>query len=217
MVDRLSELNPLVRQSRPVRIHLTADVSDTALLGAGTQVWHDAQIREFAILGKNCILGKGVYIDFGVSIGDNVKIQNRASIYHGTTLRDGVFVGPHVVFANDRIPRAITADGSLKTEADWEVGEILVERGASIGAASVILPGVTIGEFALVGAGSIVTKSVPPYTTVMGNPARIAGYICACGYQLKVEGNSASCHQCGKIYDAKMQPDRTVCITLARS
>src|SRR5215217_3679629 len=132
-----------------IYIHPTADVSPKAILGEGTRVWHEVQIREGAVLGRNCIVGKGVYIDFGVQIGDNVKIQNRSSVYHGTTLEDGVFVGPHVIFTNDKLPRAITPDGTLKSDDDWEVGPIRVCYGASLGAGAIILPGVTIGRWAL--------------------------------------------------------------------
>src|SRR5436853_1066611 len=113
-------------------IHPTADVSPKATLGEGTKVWHQAQVREGAVLGHNCIVGKGAYIDFGVQIGDNVKIQNRASVYHGVTLEDGVFVGPHVIFTNDRRPRAVNPDESIKSDSDWVVGPIHVGRGAAI-------------------------------------------------------------------------------------
>src|SRR5512133_3288475 len=117
-----------------VYIHPSADVSPRATLGAGTKVWHQAQVREGAVLGRNCILGKGAYVDFDVQIGDNVKIQNRASVYHGVTLENGVFVGPHVIFTNDRRPRAINPDGSLKSDADWVVGATRVCYGAAVGA-----------------------------------------------------------------------------------
>lgn len=184
-----------------VRIHPTADVAGTAEIGAGTQIWHEAQIREGAVLGAGCIVGKGVYIDFGVRIGGNVKIQNRASIYHGVTLEDGVFVGPHVVFTNDKRPRAINPDGSLKTDADWVVGTTRVCYGAALGAGAIILPDVTIGRFALVGAGAVVTRDVPNYGLVLGNPARLMGYVCPCGAPLPAgaaPGQTVTCPQCGR-------------------
>lgn len=159
------------------RIHPSAFVSPDAELGAGSQIWHGAQVRERARLGEQCIVGKDVYIDFEVRVGARVKIQNRCSLYHGLTVEDGVFIGPHVCFTNDRAPRAINPDGSLKGAADWEVAPTLVRYGASIGAGSVILPGVTIGRFALVGAGSVVTRDVPDFGLVMGNPARLVGYV----------------------------------------
>ena len=166
-------------------IHPSAEVSPQAQIGEGTKIWHQAQVREGAKIGNNCIIGKNVYIDFDVAIGDNVKIQNNASIYHGVTIEDGVFIGPHACLLNDKIPRAITPSGELKRDADWEVGKILVKYGASIGAGAVILPNVTIGRFAMVGAGAVVTKDVPDQRLVVGNPARMVGYVCRCGRNLK--------------------------------
>lgn len=183
-----------------VRIHPTADVSDAAIIGEGTSIWHECQVRERAHIGSGCILGKGVYVDFDVVIGDNCKLQNRASVYHGTSLGEGVFVGPHVVFTNDKLPRAINPDGSRKSHDDWEVGPIHVGTGASIGASSVILPGVTIGTFALVGSGSVVTRDVPDYGIVVGNPARCIGYACACGHRLQETETMYECGHCGRLY-----------------
>lgn len=157
--------------------HLTAEVSDKAKIGKGTKVWNYVQIRENAQIGENCVISKGVYIDFDVKIGNNVKIQNGVDVYHGVTVEDGVFLGPHVCFTNDKNPRAIDGNGNLKGNDDWEVGKILIKKGASIGAASVILPNVTIGEYALVGAGSVVTKDVPDFALIFGNPARIQGKV----------------------------------------
>ncbi len=165
-------------------IHPTADVAPNAQIGDGTRIWHHAQVREGARLGRNCIVGKGVYVDFGVSIGNNVKIQNGAFIYHGVTIEDGVFIGPRACLANDKLPRAINPDGSLKQDADWEVGHILVCYGASIGAGAIVLPDVTIGRFAMVGAGALVTKDVPGHGLVVGVPARLVGYVCECGRRL---------------------------------
>lgn len=166
-------------------IHPTADVAAGASIGEGTRVWNQAQIREDARIGSECILSKNVYIDFGVQIGNRVKIQNNVSVYHGVTVEDGVFIGPHVCFCNDTLPRAITPEGALKGQEDWEVGRVLVRTGASIGAGSIILPNVTIGAFALVGAGSVVTRSVPDQALVFGNPARLHGYVCRCARKLE--------------------------------
>ena len=169
-------------------IHPTAEVSPKAQIGEGTRIWHHAQVREGAKIGRNCIIGKNVYIDFDVTIGDNVKIQNNASVYHGATVEDGVFIGPHACLTNDKIPRAITPTGQLKGSQDWEVGRILVKYGASIGAGAVILPNVTIGRFAMVGAGAVVTRDVPDHGLVVGNPARLVGYVCRCGRRLQPQG-----------------------------
>lgn len=181
--------------------HPTANVSTLAEIGTNTKIWHEAQIREGVSIGQNCIIGKGVYIDFDVSIGNNVKIQNRACIYHGCSVADGVFIGPHVVFTNDRFPRAINADNSLKIDTEWEVGKTIVEYGASLGAGTVVLPGVVIGRFSLVGAGSIVTKNVPNYGLVMGNPARLAGYACICARRLEPFDRGWKCSFCQKYYE----------------
>jgi UDP-2-acetamido-3-amino-2,3-dideoxy-glucuronate N-acetyltransferase len=167
-----------------IRIHPTAEVSQAALIGDGTSIWHQCQIREDARIGARCILGRGVYIDAGVTIGNNVKIQNYVSIYHGVTIEDGVFIGPHVCFTNDLRPRAINSDGSLKAADDWVLSLTLIKYGASLGANSTIRCGVTIGEWAMVGSGSVVTKDVPAYGLVVGNPAKLRGYICHCGEKL---------------------------------
>ena len=167
-----------------VRIHPTAEVSDKANIGEGTSIWHQCQIREDAQIGSRCIFGKGVYVDFGVHIGDNVKVQNYVSIYHGVEIEDGVFIGPHVCFTNDNLPRAINPDGSLKAADDWELGRTLIKRGAALGANSTILPKVVVGEWALVGGGAVVTKDVPAHGIVAGNPARLMGFACACGGRL---------------------------------
>ena len=188
-------------QHEPPFIHPTADVSPQAAIGPGTRIWHQAQVRERVKLGANCIVGKGVYIDFDVTIGDNVKIQNGAYVYHGATVEDGVFLGPSVILTNDKLPRAINPDGSLKTDADWEVSPTLIRRGASIGAGAVILPGVTIGEFAMVGAGTLVTRDVPHHGLVYGTPARLHGYACRCGRPLTQQKSQQwKCEVCNELY-----------------
>ncbi len=172
----------------PVRIHPTAEISPQASLGEGTSIWHQAQVREGARLGKNCIIGKGVYIDAGVTIGDNVKIQNYASVFHGVTLEDGTFIGPHVCFTNDLKPRSVNPDGSLKSADDWVLGETRVRQGAALGANSTIVCGITIGVWAMIGAGSVVTRDVPDYGLAWGNPARLHGFVCPCGSKLERVG-----------------------------
>jgi UDP-2-acetamido-3-amino-2,3-dideoxy-glucuronate N-acetyltransferase len=190
-------------------IHPTADVSPTAEIGHGTRIWHQAQVRENARIGANCIVGKGAYIDFGVQIGDNVKIQNGVFVYHGVTIEEGVFVGPRVCFTNDMFPRAINPDGGLKTDADWEVGTTLVRYGASLGAGAIVLPNVTIGRFALVGAGAVVTKDVPDHGLVLGNPARLVGFVCGCGRRLRERERRANlrimvCPVCESSYELEV-------------
>jgi acetyltransferase-like isoleucine patch superfamily enzyme len=146
-------------------------------------------------------VGKGAYIDLDVTLGDNVKVQNGVYVYHGVTVEDGVFLGPGVILTNDKLPRAINPDGSLKSDADWEVSPTLIKRGASIGAGAVVLPGVTVGEFAMVGAGAVVTRDVPAHVLVYGNPARSQGYVCCCGQPLRVQdGGQWKCEVCDELY-----------------
>ena len=169
--------------------HPTADVSPDASIGEGTKIWQHCQIRERASIGKNCVISKGVYIDSGVVIGNNVKIQNGISIYNGVTLEDGVFCGPHSVFTNDAQPRGINPDGTLKSSADWVVSTTIVRMGAALGAHATVVCGLTIGRWAMVGAGAVVTRDVPDFALVFGNPARIHGFVCPCGERLvKAQG-----------------------------
>lgn len=193
-----------------IRIHPTADVAPTAEIGDDTQIWHQAQVREHASIGRRCIIGKGVYIDFDVHIGDNCKLQNGAFIYHGATLADGVFIGPGAILTNDRQPRAINPDGSLKGEDDWQVGPITVGYGASIGAGSILLPDVTIGRFAMIAAGAVVTRNVPDHGLVAGVPARLVGYVCSCGARLTTgidDGRfTGGCGNCARIIDLAPAP-----------
>jgi acetyltransferase-like isoleucine patch superfamily enzyme len=178
-------------------VHPSAIVSADARLGAGTRVWHHAQVREGAVVGRECILGKDVYIDAGVRLGDRVKVQNGALVYHGATVEDGVFIGPRAVLTNDRHPRAITPDGRLKDAADWAVGEVRVCYGAAVGAGAIVLPGVRIGRWALVAAGAVVGADVPDHGLVAGVPARLLGWACPCGRRLRAEGERLVCPGCG--------------------
>jgi acetyltransferase-like isoleucine patch superfamily enzyme len=170
-----------------VRIHPSSIVSDKAEIGDGTQVWLFCQIRENAKIGRGCIFGKGVYVDNDVIIGDHVKIQNNVSVYVGVAIDDGVFVGPHVCFTNDKVPRAVNADMSLKGVDDWHVTKTHVKSGAALGANSTIVCGVTVGRWAMVAAGSVVTKDVPDHALVVGNPARFVAWVCACGARVDIE------------------------------
>jgi UDP-2-acetamido-3-amino-2,3-dideoxy-glucuronate N-acetyltransferase len=189
-----------------VSIHPTAEVSADARIGAGTRIWSQAQVREGAVVGAECILGKGSYLDFQVSIGDRCKLQNGVFVFHGFNLQDGVFLGPGVMLLNDHEPRAINPDGTLKTAEDWVASKGLIEHGASVGGGAVALPGIRIGRYALVGAGAVVTRDVPPHGIVYGNPARLHGFACQCGHSLGpsiAEGIGtadvdASCGACGR-------------------
>lgn len=185
-----------------IRIHQTAEVAESARIGEGSSIWHHSQIRPGVNIGENCILGKGVYVDAGVCIGNNVKIQNYVSVYHGVSVEDGVFIGPHVCFTNDLRPRAINPDGTPKGADDWIVSETLIQQGAALGANSTIRCGITVGKWAMVGSGSVVTHDVPAYGLVFGNPARLRGFVCPCGGNLVKETQldgvvQATCPDCG--------------------
>jgi UDP-2-acetamido-3-amino-2,3-dideoxy-glucuronate N-acetyltransferase len=185
-----------------VRIHPTAEVSAEAVIGPGTSIWHQAQVRERARVGAGCVIGKNVYIDFEVEIGDHVKIQNNVSLFHGVQIDDGVFIGPHVCFTNDLLPRAVNRDGSPKAADDWQVSRTHVRHGAALGANATVLPGVSIGRWALVGAGSVVTGDVGDHELVVGNPARRVGSVCPCGQPLRdaPDGTpyAGPCTRCGE-------------------
>lgn len=188
----------------PVTIHPTAEVSEKATIGENTRIWHHAQVRPGARIGKNCNIGKGVYIDSDVPIGDNVKIQNYVSVYHGVRIEDGVFIGPHVCFTNDLHPRAVNEDGSPKAVDDWILSQTLIRKGAALGANSTIRCGITIGEWAMVGSGSVVTRDVPAHGLVFGNPAKLHGFVCTCGEKVdfsEKEGASivTICPKCHRI------------------
>jgi len=166
-------------------VHPTAMVEDRVEIGAGTKIWHYAQIRHDTKIGQNCVIANSVFIDFASEIGDNVKIQNHAIVYHKAIIGDGVFIGPNVCFTNDNNPRAINPDGSIKGADDWEVSTIKIGKGAAIGAHSVITPGITIGQFAMAGSGSVISRDVPDFALVYGNPARIRAFVCKCGKKIK--------------------------------
>lgn len=170
-------------------VHESAYVEDGASIGAGTKVWHHGHIRTGAVVGEGCVLGKNVFVDGGAVVGDRCKIQNNVSVYSGVTVEDEVFVGPSAVFTNDLFPRA--------TNADWQVVPTVVRRGASIGANATIVCGTEVGGWALVAAGSVVTRSVEAHALVAGNPARRLGWVCRCGTVVSREAARPDSLWCG--------------------
>lgn len=182
--------------SKPPYVNQYAVVDDNVELGEGTKVWHFSHVQSGSKIGKNCVLGQNVNIGNNVTIGNNVKIQNNVSVYEGVTLEDYVFCGPSMVFTNIMDPRSkypqVGAQFYLKT---------LVKEGASLGANSTIVCGHNVGRFAFVGAGSVVTKDIPDFALVVGNPARIVGWVSEAGKKLKFDENGfAHCEKSGKKY-----------------
>jgi UDP-2-acetamido-3-amino-2,3-dideoxy-glucuronate N-acetyltransferase len=179
----------------------SADVDERANLGAGTRVWHLAQIREHARLGQGCVIGRGAYVGPGVVIGDNVKLQNYALVYEPARLEDAVFIGPAAVLTNDRYPRSTDVTGRPKQHADWDAHGVVVRTGASIGARAVIVAGVEIGRWALVAAGAVVTRDVPEFALVAGVPARRIGWVGRAGVSLSPDGDSQwRCPKTGEVF-----------------
>lgn len=177
-----------------VFVHELAFVENDVELGDGTKIWHFAQVRTGAKLGKDVIVGKSSFIDTGVVIGNNVKIQNLVSVYNGVTIGDNVFVGPHVAFTNDMFPRA---------EGDWQIVKTHIDDGASIGANSTIVCGNNIGSYALIAAGSVVIRPVPPHALIAGNPGNLKGWVCFCAHKIAErdlsKGNhTIICSHCGR-------------------
>ncbi|GGA71486.1 acetylglucosamine-1-phosphate uridylyltransferase [Pseudoclavibacter endophyticus] len=171
-----------------VRIVETADVAPDARIGDGSSIWHLAQVREGAVLGRNTIVGRGAYIGTGVHVGDNSKIQNYALVYEPAHLAEGVFIGPSVVLTNDEFPRAINPDGTPKNAEDWQAVGVRVERGASIGARATLVAPLTVGRWSMVGAGAVVVKDVPDFALVVGVPAKRIGWVGKSGVSLVDEG-----------------------------
>lgn len=184
--------------------HPTAIIDDGAKIGQGTKIWHWVHVSSTATIGENCVLGQNVFIGSQVVIGNQVKIQNNVSVYEGVILEDDVFCGPSMVFTNVINPRSFI-------ERKQEFRKTLVKRGATLGANATIICGHTIGCYALIGAGSVVTKDVPDYALMVGNPAKLVGRVCHCGARLKLTASSrnmkefspsmaAVCNDCGKSY-----------------
>ena len=161
-------------------VHESSYVDENVLIGEGTKIWHFSHIQSGAIIGENCSLGQNVNVGNNVRIGNNVKIQNNVSIYEGVELEDYVFCGPSIVFTNIKLPRS-----EFPQHGTEFYMKTLVKKSASIGANATILCGVTIGEYALIGSGAVVTKDVPPFSLVVGNPAKIVGQVDKKGTRIK--------------------------------
>lgn len=175
-------------------VHPSAYIDPGAAIGEGTRIWHFCHVMEKAVIGRSCVLGQNIYVGRGVRLGDNVKVQNNVSIYEGVTLEDDVFCGPSCVFTNVLWPRA----GRPRQRSEYAA--TLVKRGCTIGANATIVCGITLGEYSFVGAGAVVTRDVPPYALVYGNPARFRGWVCVCSDKLSFADSVGLCQSCGTCY-----------------
>ena len=186
-------------------VHETSIIEEPCEIGEGTKIWHFSHVMPDVSIGKECVIGQNVFIGKGVKIGNNVKIENNVSVFEGVTLEDDVFCGPSCVFTNVVNPRS-------HIPGRHQFKPTLVKKGASIGANATIICGNTIGKYAFIGAGAVVTKDIPPYALAYGNPAQVRGWICECGVKLQKDGDGYRCSGCGKTY--KIQGQK--CIPLAR-
>jgi len=177
-------------------VHPSSYIDEPCRIGRGTKIWHFCHIMKDSVIGENCVIGQNVFIGSGVILGNNVKIQNNVSVYSGVICEDDVFLGPSMVFTNVINPRAFI-------ERKDEFRTTRIKKGATIGANATIVCGYTIGSYAMVGAGSVVTSDVPDYALVYGVPARIQGWVCRCGEKLSFAGDKATCTGCGLQYVKK--------------
>ena len=192
-LERGGERVPMTPNARDFFVHQTAIVEEPSVMGSGTKVWHFTHVMPDVHIGRNCVLGQNVFVARNTRIGNNVKVENNVSVFEGVTLEDDVFCGPSCVFTNVINPRS-------HVSRKHEYRPTLIRRGASLGANSVIVCGHTVGSYAFVGAGAIVTHDVPDYALVVGNPARRIGWVCACGVRLGTRKNPLSCPECGATY-----------------
>lgn len=174
-------------------VHPTAVVDEPVEIGENSQIWHFSHIMSGAKIGKNCIIGQNVFISRGAILGNNIKVQNNVSIYDGVVLEDDVFCGPSMVFTNVFNPRSFISRKK-------EFRQTLVKKGATIGANATIVCGNTIGTYAFIGAASVVTRDVPDYALVYGNPGKVKGWVCQCAAELAFRSGKAVCKACGKQY-----------------
>ena len=173
-----------------VFIHPTAEIESGVEIGEGSKIWQFAHLRKGSIVGENVSIGRGVFLDSDSVIGKNSKIQNYSQIFNPAKIEDEVFVGPGVILTNDKLPRATNFDGSQKKDGDWTKVGVIVRRGASIGAGSVCVAPLNIGQWSMIAAGSVVIKDVPAYSLVAGNPARFVRWISKSGERLVEHGSN---------------------------
>lgn len=184
--------------NRKYYVHESSYIDEPSYIGEGTKIWHFSHIMKDSNIGINCNIGQNVVVSSGVTIGNNVKIQNNVSIYTGVVCEDDVFLGPSCVFTNVINPRSF-----IERKNEYRI--TIIKKGASIGANATIICGYTIGEYAFIGAGAVVTKDVADYALMMGNPAKLKGYVCKCGNKLQVFEKIYNCSSCGMEYELKSE------------
>jgi UDP-2-acetamido-3-amino-2,3-dideoxy-glucuronate N-acetyltransferase len=192
----------MAQNTQPYFVHESSYVDEGAVVGEGTHIWHFSHIMSGAVIGKNCSIGQNVNVGSQAVIGNNVKIQNNVSVYDSVILEDDVFCGPSMVFTNVVNPRS-------RISRKNEYRNTVVRQGASIGANATVVCGHTIGQYAFIGAGAVVTRDVPDYALIYGNPARQQGWVCRCGIRLPLHGIRATCQACGDSYqlvDGRLSP-----------
>lgn len=179
-------------------VHKTAEIQKGAQIGKGTKIWHNCQILKGAQVGENCTIGHNCFIGSKAKLGNGVKLESNIDVWDLVTIEDYVFIGPSAVFTNDKNPRAKYPKKDFPQYGKWLT--ILIKEGATVGANTTILSGLIIGKWAMIGAGAVVTKDVPDYAIVVGNPARFVGWICECGNKIKFEDDMAICQICQRKY-----------------
>jgi acetyltransferase-like isoleucine patch superfamily enzyme len=182
------------------KIETSSLIDPSATIGQGTRIWHNSQVRDGVAIGDNCIIGRNVYIGSSSKIGQNCKIQNDAMIYEPAVIADGVFIGPGVILTNDQYPRAVNPDLTLKSADDWISVGVSIGTGASIGAGSICVAPVSIGDWSMVAAGSVVTRNVPKFALVAGVPARQIGWVGKLGYRLIEHSEFFKCPESGEMF-----------------
>jgi UDP-2-acetamido-3-amino-2,3-dideoxy-glucuronate N-acetyltransferase len=190
---------PLIKKNK-FWVHKTAEIQKGAKIGKGTKIWQNCQILKGAEIGENCIIGHNCFIS-KAKLGKGVKLESNIDVWDLVTLKDYVFIGPSVVFTNDLTPRAKYPKKKFPKYGKWL--PTLVKEGATIGANATILCGITIGKWAMVGAGAVVTENIPDYAIVVGNPAKIIGWVCECGNKLEFKRGKAVCKICRRKYQKK--------------
>ncbi|OHA71305.1 MAG: hypothetical protein A3H01_01590 [Candidatus Wildermuthbacteria bacterium RIFCSPLOWO2_12_FULL_40_9] len=181
--------------------HKTVEVQKGAKIGKGTKIWHNSQVLKGAIIGENCMIGHNCFISFNARLGNGVKLESNIDIWDLVVLEDHVFVGPSVVFTNDLTPRAEYPKLKFSKYGKWL--PLLIKEGASMGANATVICGITVGKWAMIGAGAVVTKNVPDYAVLVGNPAKIIGFMCECGNKINFQKNKSICKICKKSYNKK--------------